>query len=121
MSTYAASVDKTPEGSGNKYSFTVGSGGVTAGYIVKLDSNGYVVACTNAADDAVGFARDTVAAGGVVTVLGEGCLVYTGVALTVGGNVGINGTGGVAIDYASGTYVGFSLAPQGTVLVRIQL
>lgn len=108
MTTYAKSIDKTPESAnGNRFTALVGSGGVTAGQTVKWDGSNSktVVACSANTDLCIGYARDTVAADGVVTVLGQGCWVNTGCTLTVGGAVEPSATG-TTQDYTSGTIIG---------------
>jgi len=108
MATYAASIDKTPaSANGTKFSAIVGSGGVTAADTVKWDgsTNRTIVACTASSDACIGYARDTVAEGGSVTVLGAGCFVKTGNTLTVGGRVEPS-TSGTSQDYTSYTVIG---------------
>jgi hypothetical protein len=109
MTTYAASVDQTPtSANGNKFSATVGSGGVTAGCPVKWDGSGEntVVACSANTDACIGYARDTVAATYPVTVLGNHCWVKTGQTLTIGGKVEPSSSGNTTQDYTSGTVIG---------------
>ena len=106
MTTYAGSIDMTEPGIGVKFTATVGSGGITAGYPVKWDGTNAntVVATTGSADVFVGVARDTVSSGGTVTVLGPGCLVLTPFTLVVGSKVGLS-TASLAA-YSSGTICG---------------
>lgn len=123
MTTYRPSIDATPAGQGCKYSFTTGTGGTTAGDAVKLDSSGYVVDCDNAADIAIGVARDTVSAGVEVVVLHNGCIVEgvdlaSAYAFTTGGRVGVAVTGKPG-DYSSGTYLGFAMSAT-KLLVQIE-
>lgn len=120
MTDYAKSIDITPEGQGVKINRTVGTAGVTKGDAVKLDSSGYVVDCSATDDVAIGVAADTVASGGVVTVLGDGCVVkYSSYSFTAGGRLGVTVTTGILKDWASsGTYMGHAL---GTTTAYIQI
>lgn len=110
MTSYAKSIDLTENlAHGCKFSAVVGTGGVTAGQIVKWDgaTANTVIVCTANTDYAIGIARDTVSEGGSVLVLGNNCLVKTGQTLTVGARVGINNAStGYPVDYAAGTTFG---------------
>ena len=121
-----SSIDATPAGMGSKRSFTVGTAGVTAGDAVKLDSSGHVLDCNATTDVMIGVARDTVASGGEVVVLGNECIVEsaglaTPYSLTAGARTGVTATSGIIKDWASsGTYSGFALSAT-KILVRIQI
>lgn len=108
MTTYAKSIDQTEaSANGSRFSVTVGSGGVSAGQTVKWDgvSSNTAVACSGNTDLCIGIARDTVSAGGVVTVLGRNCRVKTNATLTVGGRVEPSATG-YTQNYTAGTIIG---------------
>lgn len=120
MTDYTADIDKTEGLFGVKFSATVGSGGVTKGLPVKISADRTVVATSGATDVCVGIAKDTVAEGGAVTVLGNGCLVKVPFTLTVGARVGIS-TGNLA-DYSSGTVVGTTVVGATSAsIVRVNL
>lgn len=109
MTTYAKSIDLTEnQAHGCKFTATVGTGGVTAGYAVKWDGTNAntVVLCDAAADYCIGIARDTVAANGTVTVLGDGCLVKVPATITVGARVGITAVTGLPCTWGSDTLIG---------------
>ena len=122
MATNSKGIDATPAGQGVKLSCVVGTAGVTKGDAVKLDSNGYVVDCDATDDAAIGVARDTVSSGGVVTVLGNGCVVkYSSYSFTPGARLGITVTTGILKDWASsGTYMGHALSTT-EALIEIQI
>lgn len=108
MTTYAKSIDQTEaSANGSRFSVTVGSGGVSAGQTVKWDgvSSNTVVACSGISDLCIGIARDTVAATGVVTVLGRNCRVKTNATLTIGARVEPSASG-YTQTYTSGTIIG---------------
>ncbi len=108
MTTYAKSIDQTEaSANGSRFSVTVGAGGVSAGQTVKWDgvSSNTVIACSANSDLCIGIARDTVAAAGVVTVLGRNCRVKTNATLTVGGRVEPSATG-YTQNYTNGTVIG---------------
>jgi len=112
MTSYAKTIDKAPSGFGVKLSLEVGTAGVTAGDSVKLDSDGHAVDCDATTDESIGVALDTVADGGFVTVLGNGCVLESsGYSFTAGARLGITVTTGILKDWASsGTYMGFALS-----------
>lgn len=123
MTTFGPSVDLTPDSqSGQKQSLTVGTGGTTAGYPVKADTNANTVVPTGATSDIVlGIARDTVLVTGKVTVLGDGCIVKVPFTLTAGSKVGLSTTD--LCDYSTGTCVGVTLKSAtlaSIILVKIQ-
>ena len=108
MTTYPKSIDQTEaSANGSRFSVTVGSGGVSAGQTVMWDGTNpnTVIACTANTDLCIGIARDTVAAAGVVTILGRNCRVKTNATLTVGGRVEPSATG-YTQNYTSGTIIG---------------
>ena len=125
MTSYAKSIDKTEPMQGVKFSATVGSGGVTAGQPVKMDTTtNTVIASTTTSDVIVGIARDTVSAAGVVTVLSDGCLVLVPYTLTCGSKVGVgtSGTAGTLVDYSTGSTVGFTVQSATLAsVVRVQI
>lgn len=120
MTDYVKTKDRTPEGQGVKLNRTVGAAGVTSGDAVKLNSSGYVVDCDATNDIAIGVALDTVASGGTVTVLGDGCIVeFSTYSFTNGGRLGVTVTSGILKDWAvSGTYMGHALS---TTMAYIQI
>jgi hypothetical protein len=107
MATYTGSIDKTEgkSSNGNITNMTVGAGGVTAGYSVRL-SGGNVVACTSKTDVFYGVALETAVSGIVIKVARTGCKIRTGVTLTADGYVQPQdgGTGGWE-DYTDGRRV----------------
>lgn len=123
MTAFPGSIDQTESNQGVKVSYSVGTGGVTVGLAVKLDPTtaNTVIATTADTDIIVGVARDTVAAGGVVTVLSDGCKVKTDQTITLGGKVGISPVG-VPETYATGSVLGYCVDGSTLAsLIRIQI
>jgi hypothetical protein len=123
MTSYSGSIDLTESLTGVKFSAIAGSGGVTVGTPVKWDgSNANTVVASGATSDViVGIARDTAALNGAVTVLSDGCLVLVPYTLTVGGKVGLDGSGGLT-NWTTGTLVG-TVVKSATLAswVRVQI
>ena len=124
MTTYAKDIDLTEGnvGQGLHTSCIVGSGGVTVGKPVMWDGSNAntVVACTGTSNVAIGIASDTVSQYGVVTVLGNGCLVKVPYTLTVGGKVGIS-TADLG-NYSTGTCIGtVQTSATSASIIRVQI
>ena len=117
--TYGKDIDLTElQPAGIKFSAIVGTGGVVQGKPVMWDgsSANTVVACTGTSNIAVGIAAETQATvGGVVKVLGPGCLVRVPYTLTVGGKVGIS-TADLG-DYSTGTCLGTTVTSASSASV----
>lgn len=120
MTDYVKSIDKTEGNFGVKFSAKVGSGGVTAGKPVKISADRTVVSTAADTDVCVGIAQDTISENGVVTVLGNGCLVKVPYTLTAGSRVGLDGAG--LDDWTSNTAVGVTVVNSTSAsVIRVAL
>jgi len=123
MTAYYGSIDRSPAGQSKSINCIAGSGGVTKGKAVKYDGTTArtVVACSAAADIAIGIANNTAAEGAQVQVFISGSIVETAYTLTVGARVGLDGSGDI-VDYSADTSIGVCVTAGTTssdVLINI--
>jgi hypothetical protein len=106
VTTNAKAIDKTEGnmGNGNYRKVTLGSGGVTAGYALKLSSGLGVVTSGNTSV-CYGVALQTGVETDAVLVAGPGCRVKVPFTLTADGYVECASSGAIQ-DYTSGTKIG---------------